>query len=119
MQAKQRFADYEMLELLLFRAIARRDVKPLAKALITRFGSFAETVAARPERLREVGGLSEAAIVEIKLVEAAAKRLARGALAEASCAFLIHGGARLLPDGDGLSPSGRSFASCSSTSATR
>jgi DNA repair protein RadC len=73
-------ADYEMLELLLFRAIARRDVKPFAKALITRFGSFAETVAARPERLREVGGLSEAAIVEIKLVEAAAKRLARGAL---------------------------------------
>lgn len=73
-------ADYEMLELLLFRAIARRDVKPLAKALITRFGSFAETVAARPERLREIDGLSEAAIVEIKLVEAAAKRLARGAL---------------------------------------
>jgi len=73
-------ADYEMLELLLFRAIARRDVKPLAKALITRFGSFAETVAARPERLREIDGLSEAAIVEIKIVEAAAKRLARGAL---------------------------------------
>ncbi|MFO1103951.1 MAG: DNA repair protein RadC [Methylocystis sp.] len=73
-------ADYEMLELLLFRAIARRDVKPLAKALIARFGSYAETVAARPERLREVDGLSEAAIVEIKLIEAAAKRLARGAL---------------------------------------
>ncbi|MBG0793906.1 DNA repair protein RadC [Methylocystis sp. H62] len=73
-------ADYEMLELLLFRAIARRDVKPLAKALIARFGSFAETVAARPERLREIDGLSEAAIVEIKLIEAAAKRLARGAL---------------------------------------
>jgi DNA repair protein RadC len=73
-------ADYEMLELLLFRAIARRDVKPLAKALLARFGSYAETVAARPERLREVDGLSEAAIVEIKLVEAAAKRLARGAL---------------------------------------
>ncbi|TLG78537.1 DNA repair protein RadC [Methylocystis sp. B8] len=73
-------ADYEMLELLLFRAIARRDVKPFAKALIARFGSYAETVAARPERLREVEGLSESAIVEIKLVEAAAKRLARGAL---------------------------------------
>lgn len=73
-------ADYEVLELLLFRAISRRDVKPLAKALIARFGSFAETVAARPERLREVDGPSEAAIVEIKLVEAAAKRLARGAL---------------------------------------
>lgn len=73
-------ADYEMLELLLFRAIARRDVKPLAKALIARFGSYAETVAARPERLREVDGLSEAAIIEIKLVEAAARRLTRGAL---------------------------------------
>jgi DNA repair protein RadC len=73
-------ADYELLELLLFRAIARRDVKPLAKTLIARFGSYVETVAARPERLREVDGLSEAAIVEIKLVEAAAKRLARGAL---------------------------------------
>lgn len=73
-------ADYEMMELVLFRAIARRDVKPLAKALIARFGSFAETLAARPERLREIDGLSEAAIVEIKLLEAAAKRLARGNL---------------------------------------
>ena len=73
-------ADYEMLELVLFRAIARRDVKPLAKALIARFGSYAETIAARPERLREIEGLPEAAIVEIKLVEAAARRLARGQL---------------------------------------
>ena len=47
-------ADYELLELVLFRAIPRRDVKPLAKALIKRFGSFAETAAARPERLREI-----------------------------------------------------------------
>ncbi len=35
-------ADYELLELILFRAMPRRDVKPLAKALIARFGSFAE-----------------------------------------------------------------------------
>ncbi|WP_051134380.1 DNA repair protein RadC [Methylocystis sp. ATCC 49242] len=73
-------ADYELMELLLFRAILRRDVKPLAKALIDRFGSFAEAVAARPERLREIDGLGEAAIVELKLVEAAARRLARGKL---------------------------------------
>jgi DNA repair protein RadC len=73
-------ADYELLELLLFRAIARRDVKPLAKSLIARFGSYCEVVAARPERLREIDGLGEAAICEIKLVEAAARRLARGAL---------------------------------------
>jgi DNA repair protein RadC len=73
-------ADYELLELVLFRAIVRRDVKPLAKALLARFGSFAEVVAARPERLREIEGLSEAAICEIKLMEAAAQRLARGAV---------------------------------------
>lgn len=73
-------ADYEMMELLLFRVISRRDVKPLAKALIARFGSFAEALAARPERLREIDGLSDAAIVEIKFAEAAGKRLARGTL---------------------------------------
>lgn len=73
-------ADYELLELLLFRAIARRDVKPLSKALLTRFGSFSEVIAARPERLREVEGLGKSAICELKLVEAAARRLARVSL---------------------------------------
>ncbi|MBI1868556.1 MAG: DNA repair protein RadC [Methylocystis sp.] len=83
-------ADYELLELLLFRAITRRDVKPLAKALIARFGSYSEVVAARPERLREIEGLSEAAICEIKLIEAAARRLARGALQRRAvlCSFM-------------------------------
>jgi DNA repair protein RadC len=71
-------ADYELLELLLFRAIPRRDVKPLAKTLIATFGSFAEVIAAPRERLAEVGGLSEGAITEFKVVEAAAHRLARG-----------------------------------------
>ncbi len=75
-------ADYEMLELVLFRAIPRRDVKPLAKALIARFGSFAEIIAARPERLREIEGLGEAAVTELKIVEAAALRLAKVALSE-------------------------------------
>ncbi|MEK4035362.1 DNA repair protein RadC [Methylocystis sp. IM3] len=76
----QALADYELLELLLFRAIPRRDVKPLAKALVERFGSFAEAIAARPERLREIPGLPDGAIVDLKVAEAAARRLARGAL---------------------------------------
>lgn len=71
-------ADYELLELLLFRALPRRDVKPLAKALIARFGSFAEVIAAPPARLAEVIGLGEAAATELKIVQAAASRLARG-----------------------------------------
>jgi DNA repair protein RadC len=73
-------ADYELMELVLFRAIPRRDVKPLAKALLARFGSFAEAAAASPERLREIDGLGEAAICELKLIEAAARRVARGTL---------------------------------------
>jgi DNA repair protein RadC len=70
--------EYELLELVLFRAIPRRDVKPLAKALIAKFGSFGEVVSAPRQRLREVEGLGDAAIAEIKIVQAAAGRLARG-----------------------------------------
>jgi DNA repair protein RadC len=73
-------AEYEMLELILFRALSRRDVKPLAKTLIARFGSFAGAVSARPERLREIEGLGEAAIVELKIIEAAARRLAKSSI---------------------------------------
>ena len=75
-------ADYELLELLLFRSIPRRDVKPLAKDLIRRFGSFAEALAAPAAQLREVDGLGEAVATDLKLVEAAARRLARGAVAK-------------------------------------
>jgi DNA repair protein RadC len=71
-------ADYELVELVLFRAIPRRDVKPLAKALIARFGSFAEAIAAEPARLAEIEGMSEGAIAEFKIVEASAKRFAKG-----------------------------------------
>ncbi len=67
--------DYELLELVLFRAIPRRDVKPLAKALIDTFGSFAEVISAPIERLREVEGLGEAATVELKVVQAASLKL--------------------------------------------
>lgn len=72
--------DYEFLELILFRAMPRRDVKPIAKALLARFGSFAEVLAARPERLDEIAGLGEAAVTELKIVEAAAKRLAQSTI---------------------------------------
>ncbi|HLL27828.1 MAG TPA: DNA repair protein RadC [Xanthobacteraceae bacterium] len=71
-------ADYELLELVLFRALPRRDVKPLAKALIAKFGSFAEVISAPPARLAEVAGAGEAVIAELKIVEAAAQYLARG-----------------------------------------
>lgn len=70
--------DYELLELVLFRAIPRRDVKPLAKALIERFGSYAEVIAAPAPLLAEVKGLGDSAIAEIKIVEAAALKLSQG-----------------------------------------
>jgi DNA repair protein RadC len=69
--------DYEILELVLCNARPRVDVKPLAKALLAKFGSFAEVISAPPARLREVEGVGEAAIAEFKIIEAAAKRMAR------------------------------------------
>ncbi len=71
-------ADYEMLELVLFAPIPRRDVKPLAKELIQKFGSFADVIAAPAERLKEVNGVGEAIVAALKTVDAAAIRLARG-----------------------------------------
>ena len=67
--------DYELLELVLFRALPRRDTKGLAKALLARFGSFAEVVNAPDARLKEVKGVGEAVITELKLIRAAALRL--------------------------------------------
>jgi DNA repair protein RadC len=69
--------DYELLELVLFAALPRRDVKPLAKALIAKFGSFAEVIATPRERLVEVDGVSESVAAQLKIVEAAALRLAK------------------------------------------
>ncbi len=71
-------SDYELLELVLFRAIPQRDIKPLAKELVAKFGSFAEVVAAPAARLAEIKGMGDAAITELKVVHAAASRLARG-----------------------------------------
>lgn len=69
--------DYELLELTLFAAIPRRDTKPMAKALLTRFGSFAEVIAAPKARLLEVKGVGENVVHHLKIVEAAAQRLAK------------------------------------------
>ena len=69
--------DYELLELTLFAALPRRDTKPLAKALLVRFGSFAEVIAAPRARLMEVKGVGENVANHLKIVEAAAKRLAK------------------------------------------
>jgi DNA repair protein RadC len=70
-------ADYELLELILFQVMPRRDVKPIAKALIARFGSFSEVLAAPETRLREVDGVGEAAARHLKVVLAAAQRFSR------------------------------------------
>jgi DNA repair protein RadC len=71
-------SDYELLELLLFRAQPRRDMKPIAKALLEKFGSFAEVISAPEKRLAEVEGIGEASITDLKIVQAAASRLLRG-----------------------------------------
>jgi DNA repair protein RadC len=74
--------DYELLELLLFRSIPQRDVKPLAKQLIQHFGSFAEVVGAPLSRLREVKGVGESVALDLKIVEAALKRTMKGQVAK-------------------------------------
>jgi DNA repair protein RadC len=69
--------DYELLEMLLAQAIPRRDVKPLAKELLDRFGSFAAVISADPERLLSVSGMGETSVAALKVVRAAAVRLLR------------------------------------------
>ena len=69
--------DYELLELALFAAIPRRDVKPLAKALLARFGSFADVIAAPRERLLDIDGIGDNVVTQLKIIEAAALRLSK------------------------------------------
>jgi DNA repair protein RadC len=73
-------SDYELLELALFAPLPRRDTKPLAKALLKRFGSFAEVIHAPEALLREVEGVGDASINQLKLIAAAATRVAKGEL---------------------------------------
>jgi len=73
-------SDYELLEMALFPALPRRDTKPLAKTLLKKFGSFAEVIHAPEARLREVDGIGDASITQLKLIAAAASRIAKGQL---------------------------------------
>ena len=69
--------DYELLELVLFRAIPRKDVKPLARVLIDHFGDFNRVLSAPINQLLQVNGVGEAVALEIKIIEAASHRLSR------------------------------------------
>jgi len=73
-------ADYELLEMAIFRAIPRGDTKPLAKALLKRFGTLSEVLAAPRERLKEVEGVGDRVVDELKLIRAFAERTAGEAL---------------------------------------
>ncbi len=73
-------SDYELLEMVLFTAQPRRDMKPLAKSLLKKFGSFAEVVHAPETLLREVDGMGEASVNQLRLIAAAASRIAKGQL---------------------------------------
>lgn len=76
-KGSEALTDYELLELLLCIAIPRRDVKPLAKNLIARFGSFGAVLAAPKERLLEVSGVGETVLVALKISQASALALQR------------------------------------------
>jgi DNA repair protein RadC len=69
-------ADYELLEMALFRAIQRGDTKPVAKALLKRFGTLSEVLAAPRERLKEIDGVGDRVVDELKLIRAFAERTA-------------------------------------------
>ena len=75
--------DYELLELMLFSALSRRDTKPIAKDLLRRFGSFGEVISAEPDKLMEVKGLGEAGVVALKAAQASALRLLQAKMREA------------------------------------
>jgi DNA repair protein RadC len=70
----QALADYELLEILLFRSIPRRDTKPLAKELLRRFGSIGAILGASPKLLQEVSGVSENLATDLKVVAAISQR---------------------------------------------
>jgi len=74
--------DYELLELCLFNSLPRVDTKPIAKALIKKFGSFAEVIAAPPEQLIEINGVGPTTALYLKVIQAASSHLGRENLLE-------------------------------------
>jgi DNA repair protein RadC len=74
--------DYELLELILFQVVPRQDTKPLAKALLAKFGSFSEVLAAPESQLVEVPGIGDKVAHHLKVIKAAAQRFARDSVRE-------------------------------------
>ncbi|MBA2126226.1 hypothetical protein DLM45_08320 [Hyphomicrobium methylovorum] len=72
--------DYELLEMILCRAFPRIDTKPIAKRLLAKFGSFADVISAPAERLKEIDGVGDRAVTELKLIKAAAERFTKGTI---------------------------------------
>ena len=70
-------ADYEVLEYLLYGANPRGDTKPLAKALLKRFGSLSSVLDAEPGALKDVAGMGDAGVGAVKIAALAARRMAR------------------------------------------
>lgn len=70
-------ADHELIEMTLFLALPRRDTKPIARALLARFGSYANAISAPVPDLLGIAGLGEAGVAALKLVQAASQRLAK------------------------------------------
>ena len=73
-------ADYELLELILFRSIPRRDTKPIAKALLARFGTVAEALSAPIERITEIDGIGRSVALDLKIIQAAGQQLAKDSI---------------------------------------
>jgi DNA repair protein RadC len=82
MAGPETMRDDELLELVLFRSLPRRDTKPIARELIRRFGSFAEVITAPAHRLTEVKGVGESVAFDLRVLAAAGQRLAKGQIAK-------------------------------------
>jgi DNA repair protein RadC len=76
-------ADHEMLEMILFIALPRRDTKPIARELLLQFRTFGGVVGAPVAELMRIDGIGEAGAAALKLVQAAALRMMRHEVASA------------------------------------
>ncbi len=70
-------ADYELLEMALFRSLRRADTKPIAKTLLTEFRSLSGVLAADPDQLLQINGMGEVAVADLKIIRALAERIGR------------------------------------------
>ena len=89
MAARSPWPTNELLELILFQVLPRRDTKPIAKALLDRFGTFSEVLSAPEALLAETAGVGDSVVHHLKLVRAACQRFARDPVRTQPCS--IHG----------------------------